>query len=149
MCRQLALVFTVCLVLSGCGLQAVTLSVSRPPQDEVAARKWWEESVASTDVAYLRRWYQASEVLRQRGASATYLRHQYLGQSMAGSCYADEYFPSPIPADLLPKVQARLAREKSEFDSSADLAAIVDLVRVEDCKNCTKLEAWEAWKRHL
>jgi hypothetical protein len=68
---------------------------------------------------------------------------------MAGPCYADEYFPTPIPADLLPKVQARLSTEKSEDDSRADgLAAIADLVTVVECKNCTEREAWDAWKRH-
>jgi len=45
---------------------------------------------------------------------------------------------TPIPANLLPKVQARLAKEQSEEYARADL------VTVEQCKNCTKQETWDA-----
>jgi hypothetical protein len=148
MVRRIAIVLTVCFVLSGCGLLANTC-VSRPPQDEAGARKWWEEAVASGDIASLRCWYQASEIHRQRGSSATYFRHQYCGQTMAGPCYSDVYFPTPIPADLLPRVQARLAKGQSRADSRADWAiAIANTITVVDCKNCTKHEAWDAWQSH-
>jgi hypothetical protein len=140
-CRP-AIVLSVCCLLSGCFLFADNHGVSKPPEDEVGARKWWEETLASEDIASLRCWYQASEIHRKRGSSATYLRHQYLGQTMAGSYYIDEYYPTPIPADLLPRVEARLAQETCEDVARADL------VTVEECKNCTKQEAWDAWKRH-
>jgi hypothetical protein len=141
LCRP-AIVLTVCCLLPGCFLPANNGGVSKPPRDEAGARKWWEEAVASVDAASLRCWYQASEIHRKRGSSATYLRHLYVGQTMAGPYYADDCFPTPIPADLLPKVEARLAKEQSEDDARADLVA------VEECKNCTRQEAWDAWKRH-
>jgi hypothetical protein len=130
------------LVLTVCGLLANNRSVSKPPQDEVGARQWWKETVAREDITFLRCWYQASEIHRKRGSSATYRYYMYVGQTMAGPYYIDQYYPTPIPADLLPKVEARLAKEKSEANVHPDL------VTVEECKNCTKQEAWDAWNRH-
>jgi hypothetical protein len=142
MFRRTVIFHGVCCLLSGCGLLADNRCVSKPPQDEVGARKWWEETVARVDNASLRCWYQASEIHRQRGSSATYLLHWYLGHTMAGPYYYDQYYPTPIPADLLPTVEARLAKENFKDDIRADL------VTVEQCENCSKQEAWDAWKRH-
>jgi hypothetical protein len=68
MFRQPAIVLSVCCLLSGCGLLANNRSVSKPPQDEISARKWWEETVAHMDIGSLRCWYQAFEIHRQRAS---------------------------------------------------------------------------------
>lgn len=137
------LVILVCVPFLGCGLLGSNRSISKPPGDEGEARKWWDDTIERVDIGSLRCWHQASEKHRQRGSSAMYLSHNYVGQTMAGPYYHDQYFPTPIPAEWMPKVEARLAKE-----SKADDAQRADLVTVETCRNCTKDEAWEFWRRH-
>jgi hypothetical protein len=132
-----------CGSLSGCWLFP-SRGASKPPRDELEAQAWWEvtiESTAMTDIELLRCWYQASEFHRKHGSSATYVNNQYLGQTMAGPYYCDFYYPAPIPVQLLPKVEARLAREKAPESRTQ-----AHFVTVKEHKNCTAEEAWDAWK---
>ena len=142
MLRRILFVLAVCGLLSGCWLVANNRSISMPPADEAGARKWWDETIARVDAATLACWHQASEFHRRRGSSATYFSHEYLGQTMAGPFYHDQYYPTPFPARLLPEVEARLANEEPKVDARADL------VTVERFKNCTIEEATQAWRRH-
>jgi hypothetical protein len=127
--------------LSGCFLIGPGRGISKPPGDPMGDREWFETMVANADPAFLRCWHQASEYHRQRGSTATYRYERAVGMTMAGMYYHDQYYPTPIPAEFVPIVEARLATDASESPQA-------DLVSVVRCKNCTEEEAWQAWKRH-
>jgi hypothetical protein len=139
MFRALAIGLILC-PLTGC-LLLNNSGCSKPPRDPIEARKWWEETVDHVPVGTLQCWYQASEFHRQRGSSATYIESTPLGMTMAGMYWLDSYYPTPIPAEWLPRVQARLAGKKSEYNPTTDWAVVAQY------KNCTKQDAYDAWNR--
>jgi hypothetical protein len=137
-----------CYLVTGCTLFFKNRSVSRPPRDPVEAQKWWLETVDTVDVSTLRCWYRASEFHRERGSSAMYFFSFSPGMTMAGPWYCDDYYPTPIPKDLLPRIEARLAKEKTQEDKQVGVnRERIHWITVKECKYCTKQEALEAWKR--
>jgi hypothetical protein len=139
--------FILCFLLTGCALLFNNRSVSKPPRDPVEAQKWWIETVDTVDVSTLRCWYRASEIHRERGSSVMYFFSWSPGLTMAGPWYCDYYYPTPIPKDVLPRIEARLAKEKPQDDKDVSGSREwADWITVKTCKNCTEQEALVAWK---
>jgi hypothetical protein len=117
---------------------------SKPPADKEGAHKWWDERVEQVDLATLRCWYQASEFHRERGSSATYIFSSSPGHNKVGPYWYYDYYPTPMPDHVLPRVQIRLAKEGAGEDARHTFA---DLVTVDRWRKCTKQEAEDAWRR--
>lgn len=133
MIRAGAICLTLCCMSTGCNLLGLMNrpTHSKPPQDEVEAHKWWQQKVDSVSITTLQCWYHASEFHRLHGSSAEYV-HEYspgMTMTMAGPAVYVNHYPAPIPVEWLPRVQARLAGEKSK-DSSTDDRVTVDAARI-------------------
>lgn len=157
MLRRAAVALAFAVAVPGCFLLSnqTYYSESKPPQDAVAADKWWKETLAQTDGYTLRCWHHASEYHRAHGSSATYVSEvsevsfrQPIGLMIGASAFTthrDEY-PTPIPANFVPIVTARLAAEDVKVQRPSDPPDPRWVPQVERLENCTKEEALAAWK---